>query len=493
MVKQLLNLLLIVCCIPALEAQTPLPIKQLLKAPYMQGATFSLMVKEVADGSVLYSYDAGREVTPASVMKLVTTATALELIGADYRYPTTLEYDGEIGNGILRGNLYIRGSGDPTLGSSHFASDRSSYTPSRNTFIPEWIAALRKAGIGKIEGAVIADESIFDTEGISLKWVGEDLGSYYGAGSYGLSVFDNLYKLFFQTGAPGGRPRIVGSEPNISSSVRFHNYLRSAAVASDSSFITGAPFAPDRYIYGVVPSNREQYVLKGDIPDPALFLSQYLTTELNKAGISVASPPSCYRIESEAGTWQTGERREIATTYSPTLKEIVRVANEVSHNLFADALIKTIGLQYEPRRGEVVSSFNRGIEVLRRHWLKKGLDVSPLWMYDGSGLAATGKVSAAFVADLLCYMATASEASTAFNASLPQAGIEGSVRNFLKGTALQGKARIKSGSMSRVKGYAGYVDWQGKRYAVALFANNYACDGRQMTQALEGLLKRLFE
>lgn len=451
------------------------------------------MVKDVESGSILYSYDPYREVTPASVMKTITTATALELIGADYRYPTTIECDGKTTDGILYGNLYIRGSGDPTLGSSHFATDRSTYTPSRNTFIPEWISALRNAGIRRIEGAVIADESIFDTEGISLKWLGEDMGSYYGTGSYGLSVFDNLYRLFLRTDAPGSRPRITGSEPDISSSVCFHNYLLSASVASDSSFITGAPFVADRYIYGIVPSNREQYVLRGDIPDPALFLSRYLTAELERAGISVASPPSCYRIEHEAGRWKEGGKREIVTTYSPSLAEIVRVVNEVSHNLFADALIKTIGLSYEPRPDEVISSFNRGIQVLRSHWKAKGMDVSSLWMYDGSGLAASGKVSAAFVTDLLCYMATTSEASPVFNASLPLVGVEGSVRNFLKETHLQGKARIKSGSMSRVKGYAGYVTWQGKRYAVALFANNYACDGRPMTHALEKLLKSLFE
>lgn len=147
MVKQIVYLLLIICCITSAGAQTPQPVKQLLKAPYIQGATFSLMVKEVDNGKVLYSYDAGREVIPASVMKIVTTATALELLGADFRYPTTLEYDGEIKGGVLHGNLYIRGSGDPTLGSSHFAPDRSTYTLDQNTFVPQWIAALRKAGM----------------------------------------------------------------------------------------------------------------------------------------------------------------------------------------------------------------------------------------------------------------------------------------------------------------------------------------------------------
>ena len=97
------------------EAQVPQPIRQLLRQPYMEGASFSLMVKEVENGQTLFAYDTLRQMTPASVMKSLTTATALELLGADYRFPTTIEYDGTIEQGCLNGNLYIKGSGDPCL------------------------------------------------------------------------------------------------------------------------------------------------------------------------------------------------------------------------------------------------------------------------------------------------------------------------------------------------------------------------------------------
>lgn len=282
-----------------------------------------------------------------------------------------------------------------------------------------------------------------------------------------------------------------GTEPELSG-IHFHNYLTAQQVSSDSSFIVGAPFATDRYLYGIVPANREWYPLKGDIPDPALFLADYLTRQLEHEGITVGESPSCFRILREAGRWQPGKRTEIVTTYSPTLREIVEVTNHVSHNLFADALIKTIGLRYTPRKGEVISSFNRGIQVLRDYWQGKGLDLSCVWMYDGSGLAVTNKLSTAFVADLLIYMRTRSQQHTAFYESLPVAGVEGSVRNFLKGSSLQGKAHLKSGSMSRVKGYAGYINKGDKQYAIALFVNNYSCDGRPMTVAIEKLLLQLF-
>ena len=485
MIRNKIVLLCLLICFHALAgAQTPAPVKRLLQAPYMRGASFSLIVKDVQDGKTVCSYDTDRLQSPASVLKTVATATALEILGEDYRYPTTLEYDGTLENGTLKGNLYIKGSGDPSLGSSYFA-------PDQNKFLSAWIAALQKAGIRRITGSIISDESIFDTEGASVKWLREDMGNYYAPGSYGLSIFDNMYKLSLQTGAVGSRPVLKGTEPNIPF-IRFKNYLKTASVSSDSAYIIGAPLDDVRYLYGVLPANREAYVLKGDIPDPALYLAHYLTDRLRQKGIQVDGAPSCYRIEAEENRWNKKERKEIVTTYSPTLREIASVCNHVSHNLYADALVKTIGLQYKPRKNEVISSFGRGVQVVKEYWEKKGLDVFSLRMNDGSGLAPADKVSAGFMGELLAYMATESAVSEAFIASLPQAGIEGSVRNFLKGSKLQGKARLKSGGITGVRSYAGYITEDGKTYAVAIFSNNYSCPMNRMTGALEKLLLQLF-
>ena len=482
--NKIVPLCLLLCLHLLAGAQTPAPVKWLLQAPYMRGASFSLVVKDVQEGRTVYSYDTDRLQSPASVLKTVATATALEILGEDYRYPTTLEYDGILENGTLEGNLYIKGSGDPSLGSSHFA-------PGQNKFLSTWIAALQKAGIKHITGSVISDESIFDTEGVSIKWLREDMGNYYAPGSYGISIFDNMYKLSLQTGAAGTRPVLKGTEPDIPF-IRFKNYLKAAPVSSDSAYIIGAPLDDVRYLYGVLPANREAYVLKGDIPDPALYLARYLTDQLQQKGIRVDGSPSCYRIEVEENRWKKGERKEMVTTYSPTLREIASVCNHVSHNLYADALVKTVGLQYKPRRNEMISSFGRGVQVVKEYWEKKGLDVFPLRMNDGSGLAPADKVSAGFMGELLVYMATESAVSDAFIASLPQAGIEGSVRNFLKGSKLQGKARLKSGGITGVRSYAGYITKDGKTYAVAVFSNNYSCSMSRMTGALEKLLLQLF-
>lgn len=461
------------------EAQVPQPVRQLLRQPYMEGASFSLMVKEVESGQTLFAYDSLRQMTPASVMKSLTTATALELLGADYRFPTTIERDGTIAQGCLHGNLYIKGSGDPSLGSAFLEEEVD--------FIGEWIAAIRAAGIQTIEGSVIADERQFDTEGTSLKWVVEDMGTDYGAGSYGLNVFDNRFKLGLQTGEAGSRPQVKGIEPWMD--LRFHNYMTAQRVASDSCYIMGAPFSNERYLYGVVPAGRAYLELQGDIPDPPTFLADYLTKQLRKAGIEVKGAPSCYRLLKEAGQWPTGSREALVTTYSPPLSELIRITNFVSHNLFADALLKTIGLRYQPKKGEVISSFGRGVKVLRDYWAQKGLDLATVYQVDGSGLAPINKLSTSFMVDFLRYMRNSSSQSTVFNNSLPRAGVEGSLRNFWKGSI---PAKLKSGSMTRVKGYAGYVTLAGKEYAIALFVNHYGCDGKEMNRAIEQLLTALF-
>ncbi len=462
--------------------QTSAKSTALLKQEGMEHASFSYIVEDISTGKVMTSFQPDLQVTPASVLKLITTATALELLGEDYRYPTTVLYDGYIENGILNGNLYIKGSGDPTLGSTHFE-------PNSKNFIDEWRNAILQLGIKTIKGSIIADESIFDTEGISMKWVREDLGSYYGAGSYGISFHDNLYSLYLNSSSIGTRPKIVQTDPVIK--LDFHNYLKTANVRTDSCYIVGMPFSTERYLYGVVPANRQKYRLKGDIPDPALFLAKYFQQILKNSGITIQKGASCYRILQERNLWKPGKQTKIITTYSPTLKQIVEKTNHVSHNLFADALLKTIGLRYSNGRKNILSSFGKGLEVLKDYWNKKGLDISSLTMVDGSGLAPANKVTANLLNDLLIYMSKSKHASSFIN-SLPKAGIEGSVRNFMKETPLTGKVFLKSGSMSGVKCYAGYVKNQNKTFSIVVLTNNYTMNGRSLNKRLEKFIISLF-
>ena len=472
-------------------AQKHPAIDRFLEASYMKGASVSFMIKEVQNDTALFSYDADREIIPASVLKLVTTATALEVFGENFKYETAIAYDGEIMDSTLHGNIYIIGSGDPTLGSSEIGRD--SDKPIR-----EWVAAIKKAGIRTITGSVIADESIFDFEGVSMKWMREDLGSYYGQGSYGLNVFDNRYTLYLKTEAPDSKPVILKTEP-VMPSLFFHNYLITSKTERDSSYIIGFPYVNERYLLGVVPPYRHELQLKGDIPEPALFLAQYLTIQLQKSAISVGDPPVNFRILSQKNGFKNSKRKILTVTSSPPLRELVKITNHASHNLYADVLLKTIGLKMRSGemvssfdKGEVISSFDKGVKVLKQYWGGKGLNTSSVWMYDGCGLATADKLTASFLCDLLSYMYTQSSVSKSFVESLPRAGVEGTVANTLINSRLQEITRLKSGSMSRVRSYAGYVTLDKKIYDVAILVNNFSCTQNQMKMDIERLLLALF-
>jgi D-alanyl-D-alanine carboxypeptidase/D-alanyl-D-alanine-endopeptidase (penicillin-binding protein 4) len=465
-------------------AQIPQPFRMFLQKPDLKGASVSFMVKEVHSGNILYGYETEREMTPASVLKTVTTATALELLGEDFRFETTVLYDGEISNDVLNGNLYIYGSGDPTLNSSELNT-------SNDSIFVLWTAAIKQAGIQKINGQVIADESVFDDEGVSMKWMREDIGSGYGQGCYGLNIFDNRYMLYVNTGATGARPSLLSTDP-VMPQLNFHNYLNTAPIPSDSCYIVGFPFSNERSLYGVLRPHQSRAGISGDIPDPALYLAHYFSDYLINNGIEVEKSPTCYRILSHTGEWKQTNRKLLTTTCSPPLTEIVRITNFVSHNLYADALIKTLGLRYQSNRYEVISSFEKGFKVVKDHWERKGLNTSSLWMFDGSGLAITDKVTVEFLCDLYRYMASKSGVTGSFIESLPQAGMDGTVRNMLRGSSLQGRTRLKSGSMSRVQCYGGYISKDGKQYAIALMINNFTGRQNLMRGSIEELLLALF-
>lgn len=480
----ILFLFLVLCPAGMLRGQSR-AVERFLASPEMQGALFACSIRDADSGLAVFDDNPDLQMTPASVMKLVTTAAALDILGPEFHFTTEIAYDGTIEGGILRGNLYIIGSGDPTLGSSHFPS------AGKPDFLATWTDAVRRKGIRHVTGQIIADDSAFDTEGVSPKWSYEDLGSYYGAGSYALNVYDNLYRLTLSSGAPGSRPAIVSSQPS-GVVAHFHNYLSSAAVRTDSTLILGAPFAEDRFLYGVIPSGRKNYTLKGDIPDPALFLAKKWQAALASAGIRTDGTPSTARLLREKGTWKVAERHTLAAVASPSLAEIIRVTNHVSHNLYADALLKAIAIHAPGERLPYESDYACGIRKVRSFWRTKGIDVTNLYMYDGSGLAPTSKTTSSIIATLLVYMHRDSPNSQTFFRSLPRAGRDGSVRNFLKGTALEGSARLKSGSMSRVKAYAGYIRQGEKTFAVAFFFNYYHGDGSAMTRKIASLLQTLF-
>lgn len=443
------------------------PVDDFVNNKLLENANVSLLVKDLQSGRTLYQFRAQNSVTPASTMKLVTTATALEMLGPDFCFKTKLEIDGFITrDSVLVGNLYIRGGGDPTLGSEKLGNAE---------FLYQWVNAVKKAGIRKINGQIIADASLYDDQGVNPFWTWEDIGNYYAAGVYGISYLDNSCRVLFRSGKVGTTPDITRTIPVIPG-LTFDNHLLSSNIAFDSCYFYGAPHSDMRSIYGEIPANRSEFIVKVDIPNPGLLLAQDFTKTLFEHRIPVSGTAT--DIAPERKTCKI-----IYTQLSPPLSEIIKETNVKSNNHFAEQIFRYLALKNYPVATQVGA-----VKVIRSFWKSKGLPVDQLFQYDGCGLSPMDAVSAQFFVDLLTYMSTKSTNQQAFFKSLPVSGESGTLASLLRNTALQGKVHAKSGTITRVKTYAGYIDSNGKNYVFALLVNNANGSSKAVTRKIEEFL-----
>jgi D-alanyl-D-alanine carboxypeptidase/D-alanyl-D-alanine-endopeptidase (penicillin-binding protein 4) len=448
-----------------LPAQNPAALDAFLQKKSVVHAAISFKAIDLSTGKTIASHNEKAAVTPASNMKLITTSTALDILGEDFYFETPLVYDGVIENSNLIGNLYIKGAGDPTLGSEFLEDDKEG-------FLKTWLIALHNAGIKSISGDIIVLDQLFGYGGVSPKWMLEDVGTYYGAAAYGISVFDNMSRIYLQSGAPGTETQVLYTKPQLELSLK--NEIKASDDNSDESEIFGLPFSPERRLSGTIPPNRASFTVSGDIPDPGSLLAQYFYTYLQDNGIKVNGKATTYRLNPQLPQTE----HKIGSVYSPKLATIVRDINVPSNNHYAEHIYKVLTLL-------------NGVDI-QDHWKEKGLDSEALFMFDGSGLSPSNAISAGFIIDILTYMDKKYGTQGAFYKSLPIAGKEGTVTSLLKNTPLEGKAHLKSGSITLVQSYSGYIEKGNNRYAVSLIINNFSGKRTELRKDIEQLLVGLF-
>ena len=420
---------------------------------------FCLVDLEAApETAVGYRMDAA--LVPASVMKAITTATANEVLGPDYRFVTELQTKGVLGDdGVLKGDVVIRGGGDPTLAASELSPTYA-----------KWKSALLEAGVKRVEGRVVGDASIFGTILTPETWPWNDFGNYYGAGASGLTVHQNLFYASFQTPSVGARAPFSGTEPRLPGH-EFVNEMRVGTAASgDKGYVYGDPYGKLFTFRGTVPAGSGSFTIKGALPDPALFCARTFSEYLNGNGLPVADTPSTDRLLGNAGE-EIGAREKIFEQSSEPLSEILVTTNHKSDNLKAECIHRAIAVKV---KGE--GSPTAAAEAVRSHWAEKGIDMTGFFMGDGCGLSRANAVTARQLALILHAAAKGGDFET-FRQSLPVAGQSGTLKSIGGGSAAEGRIRAKSGTMDRIRNYAGYLEARsGKRYAFALFVTNHTAD-----------------
>lgn len=456
-------------------------VQQIINNPSLKHASVGISVIDLSTGRSVVSHEAEKSLTPASVLKLITTATAIEALGDNFRYRTDVALDANDPTRIL-----ILGSGDPTLGSEAFKD-----SPDR--FFNDCRQLLEKTLSKNSEYSIYVVDNLFGYDGVSPEWTWIDMGNYYAAGAYGVSVFDNTYRLFFNTVNKNSCPVILRTDPEIKG-LTFQNELKLNSSGRDNGYIYGAPFSYDRWVRGDIPGGRSSFSIKGDIPDPGLLLGEKLAENLMQNGFKIGSVETSRKdyISGVCAVSTTSRYRVgqvLFTQVSRPLKEIIREINVESNNHYSEHLIRTIGRQYKADIYD--NALEAGIEFVVDYWKRKGVDITPVTMHDGSGLAPQNAVSSEFLADMLSYMYNKSSYSAAFINSLPKAGQDGTLRNFMTNTRYNGKIIAKSGSIGGVHCYAGYLFDGEKRYAFSVMINKFNGTRAQVRGAIEQFLLSL--
>lgn len=406
-------------------------------------AGISLLVKDAKTGITLFDKNSRVGMVPASCLKIVTSVSALDLLGKDFTYKTALSYNGPIKQGMLEAPLYISASGDPTFGSW-----RWNHTNSQSV-LNKIVASLKQSGIKSFPGIVI-DVSGWGTQTIPRGWVWEDIGNYYGAGSGAFNWIENQFDIVLKPGKNiGDKVEIISK--NTAGKERLVSELITASKGSgDQAYVYYSLNNSTVYLRGTIPAGTQSFSIKAAAADGISYFSESINEELNKSGFT----DSCI-ITSCAGACTeltNGAAKPLCIFESPNLDSINYWFLKKSVNLYGEAFVKSIG--FEKSKSGTTDS---GISVIRDFWSNKGISKPAMKILDGSGLSPANRITAEALVSALQYAKTRPWFNS-FKYALPE--ING--------------ITMKDGYMEGVRSFAGYCSSKdGNEYVFSFIVNNY--------------------
>jgi D-alanyl-D-alanine carboxypeptidase/D-alanyl-D-alanine-endopeptidase (penicillin-binding protein 4) len=464
---------------PAAPVPPPIaPLRQLasdfdalIDRPGHQHGIWAVAVQSLARGDRLYERNPRTLLVPASTMKLVSVAVAADAVGWDHRFETRVLAGGRIHEGALKGDLVVEGSGDPTvLGRAGEAA------------LDGWVDALRSRGITRIEGRVVADDNAVEEPAPGFAWSWDDLGYAYGALPGALNLAENRLAVTISPSSPG-MPAIVELPAD----------ARGLAIVNDT--ITGAPddtpaLWPERRageaalrIRGTIPAGSRPAVLSVAAGNPTLWFARALRHRLLAAGIDVEGKA----VDADDLPYPL-ELRDAAVLHvhrSAPLAGIARPLIKDSINLYAEAVLL---LATGP--GGWRSTW-AALDAARARLESWGIPKEGIQMVDGSGLSRRDVIAPDTLVTLLARFHDPSGASPWMQA-MAVAGRDGSLADRMKGTPAEGNAIGKTGSMSNIRTFAGYVRTaDGEPLAFAIMANNFEGPASGVTATIDRLVARL--
>jgi D-alanyl-D-alanine carboxypeptidase/D-alanyl-D-alanine-endopeptidase (penicillin-binding protein 4) len=432
--------------------------QKFLSDSQMKHAILGLSVVKTATGEKVFEINSQTGLAPASCQKVITSAAAMELLGPQYRYRTVLGYDGEITKGVLKGNIYLSGSGDPSLGSWRYDSTKT------DTILKRWIQVLRQHGIRSMSGELIGYNGKWETEILPGGWIWDDMGNYYGAGSAALNWHENQYDLVLRSGNTIGSAVSIAAMRPRPYNVQLKNELLAAAKGTgDNAYIYLPPFSQTGFVRGTIPVGEKAFTISGSFPDPAVQLVTALKTKMDSAGIK----PKGFSVSNEK---ESPVYKTLQTYLSPTLDSLNFFFLRRSINLYGEAFIKTIA--YE-KTG--FGSAEKGLELLKEFWKERGIEKSAIRMLDGSGLSPQNRITTDALVKVLQY----AKDRPWYN-------------YFYEALPVYNQMKLKSGTIGGAKSFAGYhTAKDGTGYTVAIIVNNYEGSAGQIVNKMFKILDEL--
>lgn len=437
-------------------------IKQFEADAQVQHGIISLYVADAQTGKTVYEHNAQIGLAPASTQKLFTSAAAFELLGSDYRYKTLVGYDGNIEEGVLKGNLHINGSGDPTLGSWRWSDTKE------DVVLKKIITALQDKNITNIKGDVLFNDSAFSIQPLPGGWIWDDIGNYYGAGSWAINWHENQYDLHLQPGKKeGDTTQIVKVAPQLSEAQLYNAITTGKKGSGDNGYIYLAPNSLMGFTQGTIPLQNEPFVISGAFADAPRQFVNALKELFKKQKIQADGRYRSHTaFKANKETWPVMQK-SLVTLLSPPMDSINYWFLRKSINLYGEALIKTLALE---KNG--LGSTEKGVELVREFWKERGIDKGSVNIIDGSGLSPQNRVTTFAEVKVLQYAQTRPWYKAFYNA-LPE-------YNGMK---------MKSGSIGGARAFAGYhTAKDGKQYVFSIIVNNYEGSSGEIVKKLYTVL-----
>ena len=452
------------CQAQGLQSKLQTAFNRLQQDSQCKYASVSLTVLDAKTGETVFAANPNMGLATASTLKTITSITAFNILGKDFQYQTQFGYAGTIDpSGTLNGDLVIKGSGDPTLGSWRYAGHKE------NEILTQMTTALQKAGIKKINGRVIGDDSVFGSQSVPNAWIWMDVGNYYGAGTSGLCWRENQFDIKLRTGrvdSPIGVSRTVPLMPYLN----FKSELLNAAAGTGDDAYAYLPVGGKlMYLRGTYAQDQEKKSISAAVPDPAYDVAYRLADTLQRIGIMVSGGAESTGTLTAKGQQVPQIVQNLTTILSPTLSKIIYWLNQKSINLYAEQLLKTIAW----KQGKQPTTDN-GVEAEQSFWKARGIDPNSLNVVDGSGLSPGDRVTTMTMATVL-KSAKGTDWYADFYESLP-------TYNNMK---------MKSGSILNVLTYAGYQTHNGRELCFSIMVNNFNGSSRAIKEKMFRVLDEL--